>query len=68
MLQAIVTAFLDTTSEVPDDGDLETHLVISDGARTWEPDDLATVITATATDLTWLQLQAAINNARDQEK
>ncbi|WP_225859237.1 hypothetical protein [Streptomyces albicerus] len=66
--RAAVTAFLDATSEVPDDGDLETHLVVTDGARTWESDDLATVTTATATDPTWLQLQAAINNARDQDK
>jgi hypothetical protein len=66
--RAAVTAFLDATSEVPSEGDLETHLLISDGARTWEPDDLAAVITATAADPTWLQLQAAINNARDQEK
>ncbi|MFJ9871028.1 hypothetical protein [Streptomyces sp. NPDC101165] len=29
--RAAVTAFLDATSEVPDDGDLETHLVVSDG-------------------------------------
>lgn len=67
-LRATVTAFLDATSEVPDEGDLETHLVVTDGARTWEPDSLATVTTATATDPTWLQLQAAINNARDQDK
>ena len=67
-LRAAVTAFLDTTSEAPDNGDLETHLVISDGARTWQPGDLAAVTTATATDPTWLQLQAAINNARDQQK
>jgi len=40
-LLARVTAFLGAISEVPDDGDLETHLVISDGARTWGPDDLA---------------------------
>ena len=65
--RATVTAFLDATSEVPDDGDLETHLVISDGTRTWEPDDLAAVITATAADPTWLQIRAAINNALDQE-
>jgi hypothetical protein len=64
----MVTAFLDATSEVPDDGDQETHLVVTDGGRTWEPDDLAAVTIATATDPTWLQLQAAINNARDQEK
>jgi hypothetical protein len=68
-LQAMVMAFLDSTSEIPDDGDLETHLVVTDGARrTWEPDDLATVTSATATDPTWLQLQAAINHARGQEK
>lgn len=66
--RAAVTAFLDATSEIPDDGDLETHLVVTDGARTWESDDLATVTTATATDPPWLQLQAAINNARDQDK
>lgn len=66
--RAAVTAFLDATSEVPDDGDLETHLVVTDGARTWESDDLATVTTATATDPTWLQLQAAFNGARDQDK
>jgi hypothetical protein len=66
--RAAVTAFLDATSEVPDDGDLETHLVVTDGIRTWESDDLATVTTATATDPTWLQLQAAFNDARDQDK
>jgi hypothetical protein len=48
--RAAVTAFLDATCEVPGDGELETHLVISDGTRTWEPDDLAAVITATAAD------------------
>ncbi|MCZ4514550.1 hypothetical protein O3Q52_41765 [Streptomyces sp. ActVer] len=66
--RAAVTAFLDATSEVPDYDDLETHLVVTDGARTWESDDLATVTTAAATDPTWLQLQAAINVARDQDK
>ncbi|MEV0181769.1 hypothetical protein AB0I54_21090 [Streptomyces sp. NPDC050625] len=61
-------AFLDATSEIPDDGDLETHLVVTDGTRTWESGDLETVTSATATDPTWLQLQAAINNARIQDK
>jgi hypothetical protein len=68
MARATVTAFLDATAEVPGDGELETHLVISDGTRTWQPDDLAAVITATAADPAWLQLQAAINNARGQKK
>jgi hypothetical protein len=67
-LPATVTAFLEATSEIPDDGDLETHLVISDGTRTWEPGDLAAVRSATATDPAWLQLQAAINNASDRKK
>jgi hypothetical protein len=67
-LRALVAAFLDTTSEVPNDGDLEAHLVISDGTRTWEPEDLTAVITPTATDPAWLHLQAAINTARRQKK
>ncbi|PSM43247.1 hypothetical protein C6Y14_11545 [Streptomyces dioscori] len=57
-----VTAFLEATSEVPDDGDPEPHLVVTDGARDWEPDDLATVATASETDPTWLRLRAAINS------
>ncbi|WP_307784838.1 hypothetical protein [Streptomyces sp. MBT70] len=59
--------FLETTAEVPDDGDdLETHLVLTDGTRTWEADDLATTTAASSTDPTWLQLQAAINAAQVQ--
>ncbi|WP_234336646.1 hypothetical protein [Streptomyces xylophagus] len=67
--KAAVAAFLDATSEVPevpDGDDLENHLVVTDGTRTWDSDDLATVTTATAADPTWLRLQAAINTARDQ--
>ncbi|WP_218002486.1 hypothetical protein [Nocardia brevicatena] len=67
-LRALVAAFLDSTCEVPDDGDLETDLFLTDGSRTWEPGDLAAVTTATSTDPTWLQRQAAINNTRDREK
>jgi hypothetical protein len=67
-LQATVTAFLDATSEVPDDGNLWAHLVMTDGTRTWEPGELAAVTTATSTDPTWLQLQAAMNNQRGHEK
>ena len=67
-LRAMVTAFLDATSEVPDDGHLETYLVVTDGTRTWEPDDLAAVTTATATDPAWLRHQAAVNNALGQQK
>lgn len=67
-LRARVTAFLDSTCEVPQDADLETDLLLTDGARTWETDDLATVTTAAPTDPTWLRLQVALDNARDQEK
>lgn len=62
-VRATVTAFLDATPEVPDGGDPEAHLILTDGARTWQPDERAVVTTAAATDPTWLQLQAAINNA-----
>ncbi len=62
---AAVSEFLAATSEVPDGGELEEHLVLTDGARTWNSDDLATVYAATAEEPTWLQLRAAINTAFD---
>lgn len=62
--RAAVAAFVSSTSEVPDDGDLWEHVVTTDGTRAWTPDDRSTVTTATRTDPTWLQLRAAINNAR----
>lgn len=66
---AAATAFLESTAEIPDDGnDLEAHLVLTDGTRTWEPDDLATVTAASTTDPTWLQLQAAVNKAQAQSE
>lgn len=64
----LVAAFLDISSEVPDGGDLQSHLVVTNGARTWEPGVLETVTTATETDPTWLQLRTAINNALAQQK
>ncbi|MFC5239592.1 hypothetical protein [Streptomyces atrovirens] len=67
--RAAAAAFLEATAEVPDDGDnLETHLVLTDGTRTWEADDLATTTAAGFTDPTWLQLQAAINAAPAQSE
>jgi hypothetical protein len=59
--QELVAAFLQTTSETPDDGDLEGHLVVTDGTQTWEPDELNTVTTATEGDPIWLRHRAAIN-------
>ncbi|MFJ3762935.1 hypothetical protein [Streptomyces sp. NPDC090080] len=67
--RAAAIAFLEATAEIPDDGNhLETHLVLTDGTRTWDADDLATVTAADATDPTWLQLQAAINKAQAQSE
>lgn len=66
--QAAVAAFLDATSEVPNEGGLWKHLVMTDGSQTWEPADLAAVTTATTTDPIWLRIQAVINNANDANK
>lgn len=63
--RATVLEYLEGTSELPDDGDLDTDLVVSDGDQVWGSDDLTTVTSAAATDPTWLQLTAFINNARD---
>lgn len=65
--RAAVAAFLESSSEVPDDGDLWAHVVMTDGDRSWDADDTTTVTTASATDPTWLRLQAAVNTARDQD-
>ena len=59
--QALAGAFLSSTTEAPDDGTLEDHLVVTDGAQTWEPDALEAVTSATEQDPTWLQHHAAIN-------
>jgi hypothetical protein len=56
-----VGAFLATTTELPDDADLDTDLVRTDGVRIWDSDDLDQVTTADETDPTWLRLRAAIN-------
>jgi hypothetical protein len=59
--KAAATAFLAATSELPADGDLESDLILTDGTRTWEAEDLSTVTEAASTDPTWLQLRAAVN-------
>jgi hypothetical protein len=59
-----VEEFLSATTELPDNADLDTSLVRTDGLRTWNPDDLETVTTADDADPTWLRLQAAINAYR----
>ncbi|EYT81959.1 hypothetical protein CF54_16190 [Streptomyces sp. Tu 6176] len=63
---AAATAFLEAADEIPDDGDLETHLVMTDGTRVWEPGDLTTVTTAAPADPTWLRLRAAVNEMQGQ--
>ncbi|MFF9485072.1 hypothetical protein [Streptomyces sp. NPDC014676] len=63
--RAAAVEFSESTTEIPDDdAELETHLIVTDGTRTWEADDLATVTAADTTDPTWLRLQAALNKAR----
>lgn len=60
-----VAAFLASTSDVPDSADPEPHLLLTDGHRVWEADDLDAVTSAEDGDPTWLRLQAAVNEARD---
>lgn len=67
-LRTLVTAFVDSTREVPADANLERDLLLTDGTRTWDSDDLTTVTTATSTDPTWLQLRAFLNHARDRHE
>ncbi|MFF7211841.1 hypothetical protein ACFZAU_15125 [Streptomyces sp. NPDC008238] len=62
-----VAEFLEATCDVPDGGDLDEHLVLTDGDRTWNADDLAAVDTASAQDPTWLRLRAAINQADSEQ-
>ncbi|MCR6484881.1 hypothetical protein M8542_18795 [Amycolatopsis sp. OK19-0408] len=58
---APVAEFLAATAEAPAG---ETEFRRFDGTREWDTDDLAEVMTAEPADLTWLQLQAAMNTAR----
>jgi hypothetical protein len=59
--RARVEEFLATTTELPDDADLDANLLRHDGQRTWGSDELETVTTAEDGDPTWLRLQVAIN-------
>ncbi|WP_052440865.1 hypothetical protein [Streptacidiphilus anmyonensis] len=61
LAKAAATAFLAATSELPADGDLESDLILTDGTRTWEGQDLSTVTEAAPTDPTWQRLRAAVN-------
>ncbi|MGW4380781.1 hypothetical protein [Kitasatospora sp. NPDC004531] len=60
-----VAAFLAGTREAPLDGELEPHLVFTDGTGVWTDDDLASVTEASPADPTWLQIQATVNRLRD---
>ena len=55
--------FLSTTA-LPEEPDLLTDLLRTDGVRGWDAADRSSVDTADETDPTWLQLQAAINSHR----
>ena len=61
----LVEEFVATTSELPEDGDLESDLVVTDGVRTWEPGARMAMTTSVPNDPAWLQLQAIMNAARD---
>ena len=69
--QDAVEAFLNATSEIPQDAGLEEHLEkhleVTDGARSWNPEDLSAVTTAADTDPMWLRHRAAINNLFNRE-
>ncbi|MCX4091824.1 hypothetical protein [Nocardia sp. alder85J] len=56
-----VAAFLTGTTEVDPGTDLDSQLVLTDGARSWEPGDPATVDTVTDADPTWLRIQVQLN-------
>ncbi|MBC9716919.1 hypothetical protein H9Y04_30740 [Streptomyces sp. TRM66268-LWL] len=64
--RAAVRSFLDSSSEVPGDGDLEAHLLLTDGQRTWAEDDLETFTSAEPSDPMWLRLRAAVNKVREE--
>jgi len=66
--QELVTAFFDASSEVPDDVALNKYLIVTNGERTWKPEDLETVTTATETDPAWLRIRAAVNRVRAHEE
>ncbi|ALG14987.1 hypothetical protein AOZ06_22990 [Kibdelosporangium phytohabitans] len=56
-----VAEFLADASDIPDGGNLDEHLILTDGTRTWQPGDLDTASAAADTDPTWLRLKVAIN-------
>ena len=56
--RSLVTAFVDSTEEAADD-----ELVVTDGERTWAPEDLATLTVAEDSDPMWLRHRAGINKA-----
>lgn len=53
----LVAAFLNATKEIPDGADLDEHLMVDDGLRSWGKTDRATVRTAAGTAPTWLHRQ-----------
>jgi hypothetical protein len=56
-----VTAFLAGASVLPDDRYGDAYLTVTDGVRTWTPDDLAAVTSATEDDPSWLRTTASRN-------
>ncbi|MFD8482889.1 hypothetical protein [Kitasatospora sp. NPDC059673] len=59
-----VAAFLAGTEDAPLDGELEEHLTVTDGTRSWTDDELAEVTETGPGDPTWLRIQAGMNRFR----
>lgn len=59
--RALIAAFIESTADIPDEGTPDNHLVVTDGSREWDQDDLAAVVEATPDDPTWLRLSASLN-------
>jgi hypothetical protein len=63
--EAVATAFLESTVDLPDGADLWESLVMTNGSRTWTASEVAGTTTVDQTDPTWLQIQAAMSNVSD---
>ncbi|MBB1152556.1 hypothetical protein [Amycolatopsis dendrobii] len=61
---ATVAEFLSSTTEIPDDGLLDDHVVHTNSIRTWRPEDLATITKTSPGDPMWLQFLAEDNARR----
>jgi len=59
-----VAVFLSGTEDTPSGGELDDHLVLTDGTRSFTDEELATGTETSPGDPTWLQIQASMNRFR----